>query len=114
MEKLNLYKEKVDALIASANAFDIPAVMTFFAPDAVINDIAVGTSFLGTSGVLDYFERYFVGYETATEIMSILPLGDNQLRARADFTGNFGHEIGRLDMAFNDECLISHMEADLE
>jgi len=30
------------------------------------------------------------------------------------FTGDFGHEIGRLDIAFNPEGLIVRIDADLE
>lgn len=55
-----------------------------------------------------------MGYHTVTHLFSIEALGDNRLRARVDFTGDFGHEIGRLDIVFNEKVVVLQIDADLE
>jgi len=54
-----------------------------------------------------------VGYHTASVLLSVTPLEDGRARARVDFTGDFGHEIGRLDLTVADG-LITRIDADLE
>lgn len=62
----------------------------------------------------DYVERFFVGYHTVSRLLSITLLDHGRARARVDFTGNFGHEIGRFDLTVNDAGLITRIDADLE
>ena len=88
--------------------------MPHFTPRAVIDDPSTGEHFDHHAGVRDYVERFFVGYHTATRLLSVEVLGENRARARVDFTGDFGHEIGRLDIAFNSVGLIVRIDADLE
>jgi ketosteroid isomerase-like protein len=104
----------VAALLATTNAFDADAAVALFAPDAVIDDPSTGARFDGQSGVRDYVERFFVGYRTVSVLLSVTPIDRGRARARVDFTGDFGHEIGRLDLAVNEDGLITRIDADLE
>ena len=114
MTDIPTIREKVDALIGAANAFDVEAVLSLFTPRAVIDDPSTGERFDHHVGIRDYIERFFIGYHTVTRLLSIERLGENRVRARVDFTGDFGHEIGRLDIALNEERLILRIDADLE
>lgn len=51
---------------------------------------------------------------TTSSAISIETINETQARVRVDFTGDFGHEIGRLDISINDDGLITHIDADLE
>jgi ketosteroid isomerase-like protein len=101
-------------IIAAANRFDTPAVLELFAPDAVIEDVSVGEKFNGTSGIKKYITTFFIGYHTKTELLSFEQTKPGQLLAKVDFTGDFGHETGWLDIRFNDAGLIEHIDADLD
>lgn len=103
----------VGVLLAATNAFDTDAAVALFAPDAVIDDPSTGERFNGQKGVREYVERFFVGYHTVSLLLSVTPLEDGRARARVDFTGDFGHEIGRLDLTVADG-LITRIDADLE
>ncbi len=65
-------------------------------------------------GIQDYLDRFFVGYHTATSLLSIEMIAERQALVRVDFTGDFGHEIGLLDLTVDDVGLIIHVVADLE
>jgi ketosteroid isomerase-like protein len=104
----------VGSFIATTNAFDVESVLSLFAADAVINDISVGDAFVGRDGVRLYFERFFVGYNTASRLLSIETLDDFNANVRLDFTGDFGHEIGILKFATSLEGLIKRIDANLE
>ncbi|MER9948695.1 nuclear transport factor 2 family protein [Mesorhizobium sp. M0047] len=110
----NTLRKAADALIAASNAFDADTAVTLFTPDAVIDDPSTGHRFDGHAGVRDYIERYFVGYHTVTRFLSIESIGDGRARVRVDFTGDFGHEIGLLDISVNAAGLIVRIDADLE
>lgn len=104
----------VESFIASANAFDVERALSLFAPDAVIEDVSVGNAFVGWDGVRIYLERFFVGYNTASRLLSIqTPYAFNS-NVRVDFTGDFGHEVGILKIAINSDGLIERIDADLE
>ena len=103
-----------DALIAATNAFDVDAASAMFTPDAAIDDPSTGHHFEGHAGIRDYVERYFISYHTVTRCLSIETINETQGRIRADFTGDFGHEIGRLEISINDDGLITRIDADLE
>ncbi len=107
-------RETADALIAAINAFDADTALTLFAPNALIDDPSTGHRFDGHAGIRDYIERYFIGYHTATLLLSIESMSETQARVRVDFTGDFGHEIGLLDIMVNAAGLISRIDADLE
>lgn len=101
-------------LVAALNAFDTVAVLALFAPDAIIDDPSTGEVFPRHSGIRDYVERFFLGYHTVTRILSLTPIGPGHFRLRVDFTGDFGHEIGLLDIATGPDGRIARIDADLE
>lgn len=103
-----------DALIAATNAFAVEQVLGLFAHDAVIDDPSTGHRFDGHAGIRRYVEQYFVGYQTVTRFLSMQRLGPQRARVRVDFTGDFGHEIGNLDITVNAQGLIARLDADLE
>jgi ketosteroid isomerase-like protein len=100
--------------IAAANRFDTEAVLDLFAADAVIEDVSVGEKFEGTSGIKRYLTTFFIGYHTKTELLSFEHTGPGKILAKVDFTGDFGHETGWLDIRFNAAGLIEHIDADLD
>lgn len=103
-----------EAFVAATNAFDVERVLHLFTPDAVIDDPSTGHRFDGHAGIRDYLERYFIGYHTVTSILSIEALGRHQIRVRVDFTGDFGHEIGLLEISVNEDGRIVRIDAKLE
>lgn len=103
-----------DALIAATNAFAVEQVLGLFAHDAVIDDPSTGHRFDGHAGMRRYVEQYFVGYQTVTRFLSMQRLGPQRARVRVDFTGDFGHEIGNLDITVDALGLIARLDADLE
>ncbi len=103
-----------DALLAATNAFDVDRALTLFTPDAVIDDPSTGSRFDGHTGIRNYIEQYFIGYHTVTRLLSINSGGENRVRARVDFTGDFGHEIGVLEISVNSDGLIERIDASLE
>ena len=107
-------RQVVDALIAATNAFAVEQVLGLFAHEAVIDDPSTGHRFDGHAGIRRYVERYFVGYQTVTRLLSMQRIGPQRARVRVDFTGDFGHEIGNLDISVDAQGLIARLDADLE
>ncbi|UCV01355.1 nuclear transport factor 2 family protein [Acidovorax radicis] len=103
-----------NALIAATNAFDVKHALSLFAHDAVIDDPSTGHRFDGHDGIRNYIEQYFIGYHTVTRFLSMKRLGYNRACVRVDFTGDFGHEIGKLEITVNAKGLIAQVDADLE
>lgn len=104
----------VESFIRTANAFDVDGSLSLFSSDAVIDDVSVGDAFVGRDGVRDYLERFFVGYHTKSELLSLERLDEFNATIRLDFTGDFGHEIGVLKIVVNADGLIQRIDADLE
>ena len=104
----------VDTLIQTVNAFDIESALSFFSSEAVIDDVSVGDAFIGIKGIRRYLDRFFVGYHTASTLLSLQKLDNFSAVARLDFTGDFGHEIGTLKIQINADGLIERIDADLE
>ena len=107
-------KKLVDTFIRTANAFDVDGAVALFASEAIIDDVSVGDAFVGTEGIRLYVERFFVGYKTASKLLSLERLDDFNASLRLDFTGDFGHEVGTLKITINSEGLIERIDADLE
>lgn len=105
-------RKKADELIAAINAFDVDKVLILFTPDAVIDDPSTGHRFDGHPGIRDYVERYFIGYHTVSKILSSQVV--RGMRLRVDFTGDFGHEIGLIELVFDADGRIVRMDVDLE
>lgn len=107
-------QKMVESFITAANAFDVEGTLSLFAPDAVIDDVSIGDAFVGRDGVRIYFERFFVGYNTASRLLSIEPLDAFNADLRLDFKGDFGHETGIMRIATSSDGLIERIDADLE
>lgn len=108
MEKL------VDQFIRLANAFDVEGTLALFTSDAVIEDVSVGSAFAGIEGIRRYLEQFFVGYNTASKLLSLEQSHKLVALVRVDFTGIVGHEIGSLRIQANAAGLIERIDADLE
>lgn len=104
----------VDSFIAATNAFDVEQALALFASDAVIDDVSVGDEFAGAAGVRRYLEQYFVGYHTVSKVIEVDVLGDRRAIAHLDFTGDFGHETGVLDITVDGQGRIATIAADLD
>jgi ketosteroid isomerase-like protein len=113
-EEFGIMRKLVESFIATANAFDVEGALSLFATDAVIDDVSVGYAFVGHAGVRQYLERFFVGYNTRSKLLSMEELDTVHSSVRLDFTGDFGHEIGVLRVAINPAGLIERIDADLE
>ena len=107
-------RQVAGALIAATNAFAVEQVLGLFAHDAVIDDPSTGQRFDGHAGIRLYVEQYFVGYQTVTRFLSMQLVGPQRARVRVDFTGDFGHEIGNLDITVDALGLIARLDTDLE
>lgn len=114
MTKTAASRSVANALIAATNAFDVESAVRLFAADAVIDDPSTGHRYAGHSGVREYVERYFVGYRTTTRLLSVARVSDDRTRVRVYFSGDFGHEIGLLQIALDAAGLIVRIDADLE
>lgn len=113
-QKKDNLRAMAEALIDATNAFDVERALALFTQEAVIDDPSTGHSFEGHEGIRDYIERYFIGYHTVTRFLSIKQVGRDQARVRVDFAGDFGHEIGLLELTVMEGGLISRIDADLE
>lgn len=108
MEKL------INQFIQLANAFDVEGTLALFTSDAVIEDVSVGNVFADIEGIRRYLEQFFVGYSTASKLLSLEQPHNLVALVRIDFTGTFGHEIGSLRILANAAGLIERIDADLE
>jgi ketosteroid isomerase-like protein len=109
------YIEKIiQQFINATNKFDVKAALALFADDAVIDDVSVGEKFKNTAGVRKYLEKFFVGYHTVTKLESLKILNSRHAIAQVDFTGDFGHETGGLNMIINTDGLIKAIDANLD
>lgn len=104
----------VETFVRTTNASDVDSALALFSPQAVIDDVSVGDEFACTEGVRLYLDRFFVGYNTHSKLLSIDTLDDLNAVVRLDFTGDFGHEIGILKIAINANGQIARIDADLE
>lgn len=100
--------------IRATNAFDVEAALDLFAARSVIEDASVGEAFVGKERIRTYLETYFIGYHTVTVLLSSEPTGEKRIRARVDFTGDFGHETGVLVFRVDADGLIERIDADLD
>lgn len=107
-------KKLITSFIRTTNAFDLEGALSLFSATAVIDDVSVGDAFVGIEGVRSYLERFFVGYHTASTLLSLEQTDDLYAVARLDFTGDFGHEIGTLRISIDADGLIERIDADLE
>jgi len=107
-------EETIRQFIDAANDFNVDKALGFFAQNAVIDDESVGDKFQNTAGVRKYLETFFVGYRTVTKVESIEVIDPEHAKVKVDFTGNFGHETGGLNVTLNDDGLITIIDAYLD
>ncbi|WP_275004859.1 nuclear transport factor 2 family protein [Promicromonospora iranensis] len=100
--------------IAATNTHDSAAYLAFFTDDAVLDDPSVGEVFEGLAGINEYFQSYFIGYDTQTRLLSTEPR-DGYLHVAVEFTGNFPERRvgGIFDVTLTAENKIAHVRADL-
>lgn len=102
-----------EQFIAATNASDVGAALALFTENAVIDDPSTGHRFDGHAGIRTYVERYFIGYRTVTTLLSLHRRDDRHAQVRADFRGDFGHEIGLLDFTLIAGGKIERIDAEL-
>ena len=61
-----------------------------------------------------YLEKFFVGYNTVTKLETLEVITETKANAQVDFTGDFGHETGALNITLNADGLISTIHAYLD
>jgi ketosteroid isomerase-like protein len=112
MKQMNINKFIEDWLRASNN-FDTEKYLQMYHEDAVLDDPSVGNKFIGHQGIKNYFESYFIGYKTSTELIHI-EINDDKAYLEVEFTGNFpeGKIKGTFDFTFKDNK-IAKAKADL-
>jgi len=79
----------LDGFIAAANAFDVNAFLAHWHSDAILNDPSVGRQFCGHIQIQAYFEDYFIGYQTQTELVNTEVSGEHKAHIKVLFKGNF-------------------------
>jgi hypothetical protein len=100
--------------ITASNAFDTEKYLEFYLDDAVLDDPSVGRKFVGHDGIKEYFESYFIGYNTRTELVKLDIQDEQNARLEVKFTGDFpeGTIGGTFDFTFKNEK-IETVKADL-
>lgn len=106
-------KTLIEDWIATGNAYNTEKYLDFYLADAILDDPSVGRKFIGHEGIKNYFESYFIGYKTQTQLKKI-EIKDNAAYVEVQFTGNFPE--GKIGGSFNfnfQNNKIAHLEADL-
>lgn len=103
----------IEEWIAATNTHETSRYLSYFTDDAVLDDPSVGRVFERREGIADYFESYFVGYDTHTRLVRI-DVEDGHLHVEVEFTGDFpgGRAGGIFDISFAGAKL-AHVRADL-
>jgi len=102
-------KNLLNDWIAASNAFDTEKYLGFYLQDAVLDDPSVGRKFVGHAGIKDYFESYFIGYNTSTKIVKLALVDDQHAYLEVRFTGDFpeGKIGGAFDLTFKNKKISS-------
>ena len=100
--------------INAGNAFDTKQYLNFYLPDAILDDPSVGRKFVGHMEIKEYYESYFIGYNTHTQQIGQLVKGIENVHLEVEFTGNFqeGKLRGTFDFQFK-KGRIAAAKADL-
>ena len=109
-----ILRKTAEAFVVATNAFDVEQALKLFTSNALIDDPSTGHRFKGHDGIRTYIEQYFIGYHTQTSIISMDILSDKRIRVKVDFSGDFGKEIGILEISVNTDQLIVRIDANLE
>ncbi|QYI96238.1 nuclear transport factor 2 family protein [Curtobacterium flaccumfaciens pv. flaccumfaciens] len=109
-----LERDTINKWIAATNTHDTAVYLDFFSSDGVLDDPSVGHIYNGPSEIADYFESYFIGYNTQTRLVSIEPHA-GYLHVTVDFTGDFpgGQTGGIFDITLDEDQKFQRVRADL-
>lgn len=104
---MNIHNFINDWLLASNN-FDAEKYLEFYSSDAILDDPSVGRQFIGHKGIKDYFESYFIGYNTNTKLVNLNIKDEENVHLEVEFTGDFseGKLGGIFDLKFKNEKII--------
>ena len=91
--------------ITAGNAFDTARYLSFYLPNAVLDDLSVGRKFEGHTGIQHYFDSYFIGYNTYTAQVELKIIDQQNAHLKVQFTGNFpeGNIGGRFEFQFEND-----------
>ncbi|GEM_PF-302260 len=100
--------------IATSNAFDRDKYLSFYLPDAVLEDASLRRKFEGHKGIQHYFDRYFIGFNTHTEQVRLIVINQQNTHLEVLFTGDFpeGTIRGAFEFKFDNDK-IALVKADL-
>lgn len=103
----------LDGWLDATNSHNVDRYLAFFTEDAVLDDLSVGRTFEGREGIAEYYDAYFIGYQTTTRLVSTEDR-DGTLHVEVLFTGTFpgGETGGVFDIRFDGDR-IEHIRADL-
>lgn len=100
--------------IKVSNSYDIEKYLSMFNSDAILNDPSVGKKFKAHKGIRQYFETYFIGYNTQTALRRLTIKSEAEAFVEVEFKGDFPGSIldGSFEIRFEHEK-ISFVKADL-
>jgi len=100
--------------LRASNNFDTEKYLEMYHNDAVLDDPSVGRKFEGHPGIKNYFESYFIGFNTQTRLTDLSVVGD-KVHLEVEFTGDFpeGRIGGVFDFMFK-KSKIAAVKADLK
>lgn len=107
-------KDLINDWIEASNTLATNKYLNFYLPDAILEDPSVGRNFSGHTEIEEYFNSYFIGYNTHTEIVKMDISDEHQAYLEVNFTGDFpeGNIGGTFDFTFKNGK-ISHLKANL-
>jgi len=104
----------INEWLAASNAFDTQKYLEFYNDDVILDDPSVGKQFKGHEGIKEYFDNYFIGYNTDTQLVNLNVKGIESAHLEVNFTGTFAEGTigGIFDFKFKNEKII-FVKADL-
>jgi len=107
-------KQFITAWIAASNSFNTEKYLSFYLPEAILDDVSLGIKFEKYDGIKVYFDKYFIGYNTQTEEMNLMEMGQEHVHLEVRFTGDFpeGKIGGSFDIKFKNGKIL-FVKADL-
>lgn len=105
----------ITSWLAASNAYDTQKYLEFYLPEAVLDDPSIGRIFEGHQGVKEYFNNYFIGYQTQTRQLLLDIVDDSHAHLEVEFTGDFPEGIigGIFDFTFKNNKIVA-LNADLK
>ena len=107
-------RKLITSWIAAGNEYDTEKYLSFYLPDAILDDPSVGRKFVGHKGIRSYFDSYFIGYNTQTILVNLVIEDETHAHVEVAFTGDFpeGNVGGSFDITF-EEGKMAFVRADL-